>query len=199
MNFTLEQLKKKMARNGGWLYLSGTQITNLPEGLTVGGSLYLSGTQITNLKAYKKLKNGDFVDGKYIYCDNMLVHIKRKKKIGDYTFFVGKIKDMNVIFDGENYAHCKSFKDGVNDIEFKKAKDRGASQYKDFTKDTVVTAEEAKTMYRIITGACKAGTEHFVNGVKDVKEKYTVRELIDITEGQYRSEVFKSFFKREDK
>ena len=28
------------------LYLRGTQITSLPEGLTVGGSLYLRGTQI---------------------------------------------------------------------------------------------------------------------------------------------------------
>ena len=158
----------------------------------------MSGTQISNPEHYKKLKNGDFVDGKYLYCDEMLVHIKRRKKIGDYTFFVGKIKGMNVIFDGENYAHCKSFKDGVNDIEFKKAKDRGADQYKDYTMDTVVTFEEAKTMYRIITGACKAGTENFINGLHDIKKKYTVREIIDITEGQYCAEIFKNFFKRKE-
>ena len=215
-NPTLEELKKIMDKNEGSLYLSGTQITSLPEGLTVGGGLDLSGTQITSLpegltvgggldlsgthvsnpNEYKRLKNGDFVEGKYIYCDDMLVHIKRKKKIGDYTFFVGKIKDMNVIYDGEHYAHCKNFRDGVADIEFKKAKDRGADQYKNVTLDTVVTPEEAMTMYRIITGACKAGTEHFVNGVKEIKKNYTVREIIDITEGQYRSEVFKRFFKK---
>ncbi|MBV7692340.1 hypothetical protein KV701_11330, partial [Limnobaculum sp. M2-1] len=34
---------------GGWLCLSGTQITALPDNLTVGGSLDLSGTQITAL------------------------------------------------------------------------------------------------------------------------------------------------------
>ena len=156
----------------------------------------MSGTQIINPNQYKRLKNGDFVDGKYIYCDGMLIHIKRKKKIGEYTFFVGKIKGLNVVFDGENYAHCKTFREGVTEIEFKKAKDRGANQYKDITLETIVTAEEAKTMYRIITGACKAGTEHFVNGLKEVKKKYTVRELIDITEGQYRAEVFKDFFKK---
>jgi len=33
----------------GWLDLRGTQITALPEGLTVGGSLDLQGTQITAL------------------------------------------------------------------------------------------------------------------------------------------------------
>ena len=197
MKFTLKELQEKMKRTGGSLDLRGTQITSLPEGLTVGGWLDLSGTQITNPRHYKKLKNGDFVAGKYLYCDDMLIHVKRKKKIGEYTFFVGKIKGLNVIFDGKNYAHCKSFKDGVNDIEFKKAKDRGADQYKNFTMETVVTFEEAKTMYRIITGACKAGTEHFINGLHDVKKKYTVREIIDITEGQYRSEIFKAFFKKD--
>ncbi|MDD5293736.1 MAG: hypothetical protein PHW40_05440, partial [Candidatus Izemoplasmatales bacterium] len=34
---------------GGWLDLSGTNITSLPNGLTVGGSLDLSGTNITSL------------------------------------------------------------------------------------------------------------------------------------------------------
>jgi hypothetical protein len=33
----------------GSLYLSGTGITSLPDGLSVGGSLYLSGTGITTL------------------------------------------------------------------------------------------------------------------------------------------------------
>ena len=156
----------------------------------------MSGTQITNPNNYKKLKNGDFVDGKYLYCDETLVHVKRKKKIGDYTFYVGKIKGVNVLFDGANYAHCESFKDGVYDIEFKKAKDREADQYKGYTLDTVVTFEEAKTMYRVITGACKVGTENFVKMQQAVKKKYTVGELIAITEGQYRAEVFKKFFEK---
>lgn len=46
-HLTLEKAKEMMERSGGWLDLRGTQITTLPEGLTVGGSLYLSGTQIT--------------------------------------------------------------------------------------------------------------------------------------------------------
>ena len=182
---------------GGWLYLSGTNITALPEGLTVGGWLYLSGTNITNPTHYKKLKNGDYVAGKYLYCDDMLVHIKCKKKIGDYTYFTGKIKGVNVVCDGEHYAHCKSFKDGVKDIEFKKAKGRGADQYKKYNKSSIVTAEEAKTMYRVITGACQVGTENFIKGLREVKKKYTVQELIDLTEGQYRADVFKSFFEEE--
>ena len=187
---------------GGWLYLSGTKITSLPNNLTVRGSIYLRGTQITSKnkerKKVKRLKNGDYVDGRYLYCDDILIHVKRKKQIGEYTYFVGKIKEMNAIFDGENYAHCKDFKDGANDLAFKKAKDRGAEQYRDYTMDTVVSFDDAKTMYRIITGSCKAGTEQFVNGLRSVKEQYTVREIIDITKNAYRGEVFKSFFTKQE-
>ena len=144
MKYTLKKLNKLVEEsNGGSLYLSG--LTSIPEGFNpTVGDLYLSGLT----SKYRKLKNGDYKEGDYLYCDNMLVHIKRKKKIGAYTYFIGKIKGMNVLFDGETYAHCASFKDGVSDIEFKKAKDRGADQYKSYTLNTVVTYEEAKTMYR---------------------------------------------------
>ena len=181
---------------GGSLYLRGTGITALPEGLTVGGSLDLRGTGITNPDNYKHPKNGDYVAGKYLYCDNMLIHVKRKKRIGEYTYFVGKIKGINAIFDGKNYAHCKNFKDGICDLEFKRAKERGSEQYKGMALDTIVTIEDAKTMYRVITGACKLGTENFVKNQRELKDKYTIRELIDITEGQYRSDVFKHFFEK---
>ena len=187
---------------GGTLDISGTQITSLPENLKVGGWLYLRGTPIESkkeeAKKVRRLKNGDYVEGRYLYCDDTLIHVKRKRKIGEYTYYVGKIKGMNAIYDGENYAHCKDFSDGVNDLEFKKAKDRGADQYRDYTMDTVVSFEDAKTMYRVITGSCKAGTEKFVNGLRSVKEQYTVREIIDITKNAYRGEVFKSFFEKKE-
>ncbi len=194
MKYTLEQLKAKMERLGGSLYLDGTQIKSLPEGLTVGGSLYLDGTQINNRNDFKQLKNGDYVAGKYLYCDDMLIHVKRKKKIGNYTYYIGKIKERNAIFDGENYAHCKSFKDGVLDLEFKKMSERGADQYKSLTLDSVVKREDAIVMYRIITGACRAGTAHFLEGLKETKEEYTIKEIISLTKGQFGSSVFERFF-----
>ena len=201
MQYTLEQLKEMMDEDGS-LYLRGTKITSLPDNLTVGGWIDLRKTPIESkeeeAKKIKRLKNGDYVEGRYLYCDDMLIHVKRKRKIGEYTYYVGNIKGMNAIYDGENYAHCKDFRDGVNDLEFKKAKDRGASQYRDYTMDTVVSFEDAKTMYRIITGSCKAGTENFVSGLRSVKKQYTVREIIDITKNAYRGEVFKSFFEKKE-
>ena len=216
--YTLEELNEMMDKSGGHLDLRGTQITALPEGLTVGGSLDLEnctqitalpegltvggyldlrGTQITNDDKYHRLREGDFVDGKYIYCDGILTHISRKKMFGQYTYFVGKIKDQNVIYDGEFYAHCKSFEDGVIDLSFKRAKDRGAEQYKDLTPDSVVKYNDAVVMYRIITGACQAGTQRFIDSLAEIKEEYTIREIIELTRGQYGGGTFEVFFKKE--
>ena len=203
---------------GGSLYLSDTQITSLPDNLTVGGSLNLNGTPITslpdNLKVggdlhslpnkiknrehYKRLQNGDYAEGNYLFADRILTHVKHAKKIGEYTFYVGKIPGKNVVFDGEYYAHCKTFSDGVRDIEFKRASDRGAEQYRSLTLDSEVSKDEAITMYRVITGACQQGTESFVSGLETTKDRYTIREMISITQGQYGSRTFAEFFDRDN-
>ena len=199
---------------GGILYLSNTKITSLPDNLAVGGSLDLRGTLITslpdnlkvggriisyeNLDHYTRLQNGDYVEGKYLFADGILTHVKRAKKIGEYTFYVGKIPGKNVVFDGEYYAHCKTFSDGVRDIEFKRASDRGAEQYRSLTLDSEVSKDEAITMYRVITGACQQGTESFVSSLRDTKDRYTIREMISITQGQYGSRTFAEFFEKND-
>ena len=180
---------------GGWLDLRYTQIASLPDNLTVGGGLYLSGTQVPiEERKYKKLHNGDYVPKRYIYADCILTHIKSCHTIKGYTFYKGKIKGQNVISDGVNFAHCDTFRNGVADLLFKTAKDRGADQYKGLTLDSELTPDKMITMYRVITGACKQGTENFINSLGKLKEKYTIREAIEITKGQYNSEKFKEFF-----
>ena len=182
---------------GGGLDLSGTQITTLPESLTVGGWINLSGTQITHKKAskVKKLQNGAYVEGRYLYADGILTHVRGKKKIGDYTIYIGKIKGKNVVSDGEYYAHCDKLSDGIADIAYKRVKDRGADQYKGLSLDTSLTVEEAVTMYRVITGACRQGSQDFVDSLGDkLKERYTIREAIELTRGQFNAHRFEEFF-----
>ena len=182
---------------GEWLDLSDTGITSLPDNLTVGGSLYLRGTGITNPK-YTRLKNGIYVPEKYLYADNTLTHIKRTKKIGNYTLYVGKIPGHNVLFDGTNYAHCATVQEGINDLAFKSAADRGAGQYRGIDRDKPMTLTEAATMYRIITGACAQGTQRFIDSQGDaLKESYTVDEIIELTKGQYGGEAFRRFFEED--
>lgn len=171
-----------------------TGITELPEGLCVGGWLDLRGTSITNLKYYKVLRNGDYVPKRYLYADNILTHIKHCKKVGDYTLYVGRIPGKNVVSDGQYYAHCENLRIGIADIAFKRAKDRGANEYKNLTLDSVLKLEEAVVMYRIITGACQQGTQRFLDNQKELKEEYSVRDIIEATKGQYGAARLEQFF-----
>lgn len=202
MKLTLEKAKQMLEQNNNSLDLSGTPITELPDNLTVGGWLDLSGTQIVNKEAQKwrvkKLKDGDYVEGRYLYADSILTHIRKRKNCGAYTLYIGKIPGRNVVSDGTYYAHCDKLRDGISDLLFKAAKDRGAEQYKGLDLDAPRTVEEMKTMYRVITGACRQGTENFVNGLGGLKERYTIREVMQLTEGQYGSDSFARFFTMED-
>ena len=179
---------------GGWLDLRGTKIKELPAGLTVGGSLYLSGTEIKDTSMVSRLRDGDYVEGKYLYADGILTHIKRAKRIGHCTYYVGKIKGRDVIFDGTHYAHCRSIEDGINQLAFKTARDRGAEQYRGVDKDKPMPVSEAKVMYRVITGACEQGTQRFIDSLGELKEMYTVNEIIKMTENQYGGDAFRRFF-----
>ena len=198
---------------GGSLDLSGTQITALPEGLTVGGYLDLRRTPITalpeelkvgsyifsnnpNIKKLLKhvLKDGDYVPGKYLYADGILTHVKNRRKSGAYTYYLGKIKGRNVVSDGTYWAHCRTLREGVADLLYKHAADRGAEQYRHLTLDSVLPFDEAVTMYRVITGACQAGTQQFIERLPELKEAYSVREMIELTRGQYGADKFAEFF-----
>ncbi len=178
---------------GGGIDLRGTGITSLPENLTVGGSLYLSGTGITS-PAYKRLKDGDYVPGRYLYADGILTHVRRCRTVGQYTYYIGKISTKNVVYDGTYYAHCRNLREGIADLLYKHAADRGAEQYRGLTMDSVLPEDEAVTMYRVITGACQAGTRQFVENLKNPQKSYTVREMIALTRGQYNAERFAEFF-----
>ena len=195
---TLEYCQYIMKINNGNLDLSGTQITALPDNLTVGGWLYLRGTQIKNerkeRKKVKTLKEGDYVEGRYLYVDGVLTEVRGKKTVGQYTVYIGKIPGKNVVSDGVNYAHCDKLREGIADLLFKSAADRGADQYKNLSVDTELTVAEIVTMYRVITGACRQGSETFVNSQRELKETYTIRECIELTKGQYGSEKFAEFF-----
>ena len=181
---------------GGSLYLSNTPITALPDNLTVGGSLYLSDTQITEKQRSKvrELRDGDYAPGRYLYADGMLLHCKTRRRVHGYDLYVGKIKGQNVVSDGTFYAHCRTLREGIADIAFKRAKDRGAEQFRSLTLDSELTLNDMVALYRIITGACKAGSEAFVSSLREMKERYTVREAIELTRGQYNSERFAEFF-----
>ncbi len=196
---------------GGSLDLSHSMISELPDGLTVGGFLHLTDTLITelpddltvggfvtgfggNTSSVKRLEDGDYIPGRYLYADGILTHVNRKRKFRDYDYFIGKIPGHNVLYDGTYYVHCKDIRDGIRDLAFKHAVDRGADQYRNISVDKQIPTGEMVTMYRVITGACQQGTERFLESLVKLKDSYTIQEAVELTEGQYGSAEFREFF-----
>ena len=103
-------------------------------------------------------------------------------------------KTSYVVSDGEHFSHGDTIKQAKADLIYK-ISNRDTSQYSDLTLDSVVTKAEAIKMYLVITGACEAGTKHFVSGLTKTKAKYKISELITLTAGQYGNEAFTNFFK----
>ena len=172
-------------------------IEKVSHTLKVGGNIFYLPLSLLKLNKKNKLKEGEYKKGKYIYADRFLTLVTGEKKVKGYTYYKGVFKNKNVVYDGKNYAHCKTFKQGVRDLQYKAAKNRGAEQYNNLTLDDVVSTSDLITMYRVITGACLQGTEIFVESLGNkLKNEYTIKEAIELTNGQYGSNVFKNFFKK---
>ena len=203
---------------GGWLDLSGAGITSLPDNLTVGGWLDLSGTGITETSNVKREMSSDAIkrlaalrkkvaclewqqNGKrYIKIDGMFSVLDECKGNVYHVHKICSKERLYIVTDGDgHYAHGKTIQEARADLIYK-INDRDLSEYKDLTLDDTLTFEEAIAAYRTITGACSAGTRDYIENrlPKPHKERYTIREVIDLTQGEYESDKFKNFFTKED-
>jgi hypothetical protein len=199
---------------GGSLYLNS--VTSLPEGFnpTVGGSLYLN--SVTSLpegfnptvgwSLYTKNKSEylnnipkDYVfswqDGKYIKVDGMFTEVLKKRGNVYHVRKIGSKDTIYLVTNGEGaWSHGATLQEARDDLIYK-VMDKSKDDYKDFTLESVMTFEEAVTCYRVITGACSLGVKDFVeNRLKDKKKIFSVKDIIEVTAGEYGSEAFKMFF-----
>ena len=62
--------------------------------------------------------------------------------------------------------------------------------------DSILSLAEAIQCYRTITGACAAGTKGFATSLPEVKEQYSIREIIDLTCDSYGGKTFAEFFNK---
>ena len=140
---------------------------------------------------YYTLYDHQFVEVQII--DGIKTIILQRKKNVIKGLFLNDLRPCYVVEKDGVYAHGATLKEAKESLIYK-ITDRDKSDYEDYTLDTEVTHEEAIKMYRVITGACEAGTRHFVENVlAEKKEKYTVKEIIKLTEGQYGNETLKEF------
>ena len=198
---------------GGSLYLRGTGITALPNNLTVGGYLDLRGTDITDeTKVNKKLSSETIAainrvsnmpifwiwnNRRYIKVDDMFTTIDSHHGNVYRVHKLNRKEQLYLVTDGENHwAHGLTLQEARADLIFK-INDRDTSVYKKMSLNDTLTYEEAIAAYRTITGACAAGTRDFIENrlPKPHKDKYTVQEIIALTEKEYGGKKFSEFFK----
>ena len=198
---------------GGSLYLRGTGITALPDNLTVGGYLDLSGTGITGeVKVNKKLSSKaiaaisrvsnmpifwEWNDRSYIKVDDMFTAVDSHHGNVYRVHKLNRSEQLYLVTDSENHwAHGRTLQEARADLIFK-INDRDTSVYRNMSLNDTITYEEAIAAYRTITGACAAGTRDFIENrlPKPHKDKYTVQEIIALTEKEYGGKKFSEFFK----
>ena len=185
----------------GSLDLRGTQITSLPEGLTVGGSLDLSGTQITDISKVNRnvpeVFRWEYKGREYIKVDGIFSQVVAHKGNVWHIRQIGSKKVQYLVTDGEGrWAHGDSIQQARADLVYK-ISERNTNKYKGMALDTRLTFAEAVECYRVITGACEAGTRGFVQSLGDkVKDHYTIAEMMEVTKGQYGNDTFCQFFSK---
>ena len=86
-------------------------------------------------------------------------------------------------------AHGDTIESALSDLLFKQA-DRDVSVYKHMPIDTVKSPQEWAAIYRVITGACSLGTAYFMKEKGELKDIYTLAEIIEETLGAYGHERF---------
>ena len=196
---SLISLKGAPEKVGGYFDCSGNALTTL-EGAPkeVGGYFYCSGSpQLRELldKMPTQAIRGDVYKwcGKlWSFFDGVQKEVATIRKSGSLTVY--KMKDGTyAVHDGEAYAHGETLKEAKEDLIYKRTS-KDLSEYKELTLDSKLPLEECIKMYRAITGACSLGTKEFCSKRK-LKKAYTVREVIEITDGAYGNERLKEFFK----
>ena len=140
---------------------------------------------------YYTLYNHEFTEVQII--DSVRTIIFNRKKNVIKGLYLDSLNPCYVVEKDGVSSHGDTLKEAKESLIYK-ISNRDKSMYEDYTLDSVVTFEDAVKMYRVITGACEAGTRNFVQGLAKRKKKYTVAEIIEATQGQYGNETFKEFF-----
>ncbi len=184
----------------GGLDLRGTGITSLPDGLTVGGFLDLRGTGITNTDHVKRTAPPALFwqDGKYVNADGIFSRVVSHHGNVYRIAKIGRKEEQYLVTDGNGkWAHGDTLAKAREDLKFK-ISNRDTSKYKGLPLDHEFSEDEAIECYRVVSGACAAGTKHFLLEVlpkEKRQERYTIAQMIELTKGQYGAETFREFFK----
>ena len=134
----------------------------------------------------------------FLHVDGILSEVIEKKG-NVYHVRNGVNRSISyVVTDGNNHwAHGNTLEEAKQDLLYK-ISERDKSEYKVLTLDSELTFDEAVACYRVITGACKFGTNDYLKHrlPEPRKEKYTIREMIELTKDEYGWQTFREFFEK---
>ena len=204
-----------------------SSLTELPKNLVVYGGLYIENTIINHLSddclapsvycnfepndkryekgyvGYYKLKDEivhiSHPSGReFLHVDGILSEVIEKKG-NVYHVRNGVNKAISyVVTDGNNHwAHGDTLEEAKQDLLYKMSF-RDKSEYEKLTLDSELPYDEAVICYRVITGACKLGTQDYLKHrlPNPRKEKYTIGEMIELTKDEYGGRTFREFFEK---
>lgn len=113
--------------------------------------------------------------------------------------YIGRNRETYLVTDGAGkWAHGDTLEEAKRYLIYK-ISNRDTSRYAGLTLDSELTYEEAIEAYRVITGACVAGTRNFCEHIlpeNEKRDKYNIREIVALTKGNYGAEVFRKFFEK---
>ena len=135
-------------------------------------------------------------NGKYIEADSIFTKIVEQKGNVYHIQKVGNKEITYLVTDGEgHWSHGDTLEEAKDDLIFK-ITDGDESDYEGLTMDSELSFKDAIICYRVITGACSFGTRDFIENRlgENKKDSYTIKEIINLTEGEYGNEDFREFF-----
>ena len=172
-----------LAEVSGYVYVHENATLTAPALVTIGEVGYVSEWFGHKVEVFDGIgcvsvseKQRDGVDIRY--CRS--ASFKDGELVGNPYFVVSQ--------NGFN-AHGDTIESALSDLLFKQA-DRDVSVYKHMPIDTVKSPQEWAAIYRVITGACSLGTAYFMKEKGELKDIYTLAEIIEETLGAYGHERF---------
>ena len=184
-------VKKHGLSVGGSLDLRGTQITSLPDGLSVGWYLGLdSGTYLFGGRRWV-VEN----------VDGLPTVLGRKKTIGDINVFkaayfhvdAARRRPVFVAINGDHSAHGETIKEALDDVMYKTLKTLATDDLRVKIKQSgYVTVAD----FRAVTGACRSGINHFLvsAGVNTEEvEKLPLQTAFEVMKGNAFGDRFIDF------
>lgn len=182
---------------GGNIYCADVAPEFKMEDLKVCGDIEVGNpakmlTSPPNYKNAKIYRNGI---GTFICVDRMFLEvIHRHNDIFKVRYVDGKYPFYLVADEAGNWAHGSTLHEAMEDLQFK-GSSRSVEYYKGMKLDDILSKKDAVVCYRTITGACRFGTNAFLRKrLKVDKASYSIREIMELTEGEYGHEIFVSFF-----